>query len=120
MGCVEERPRGANFRAVCWEDAGEVRRWLSVLREQVDDLHAAARDQVRKKRRRVLSRYEAGRTIRAAGRAITELLDAAEAGLTPPPPLEPLPHLSSASSEEEEAPSSGRRATHPAPGSEGA
>jgi hypothetical protein len=119
MKDVDERPEGAKFRAVAWEDAGEVRRWLLALEEQADDLHAAAWDRVRDKRRRVLSRHEAGRKVCAAGRAIRQLLEAAKAGLRPPPLLDPLPS-SATEVGEGEAPASERRVMHPSPGSEGA
>jgi hypothetical protein len=125
MGYVEERPLGAKFRAVCWEDAGEVRRWLIALLAQVNDLEAVARDRVREKRKRVLSRHEARRQVRAAGRAIGQLLEAAKAGLRPsepPEPPEPLEPLPGEPSEPDggEAPSSERRVMQPLPGSEGA
>jgi hypothetical protein len=119
MGCVDERPPGAKFRAVCWDDPEEIRRWLSVFEEQTNELHAAARDRVRKKRKRVLSRHEAGRKVRAAWRALTQLLEAAKAGLRQAPPVEPPPSPPPPP-EESEAPLSERRAMQPPPGSEGA
>jgi len=122
MKDVNERPEGAKFHAVCWEDASDRQRWLSALEEQTSDLLAVARDRVREKRRRVLSRHEAARTVRATGRAIGQLLEAAKAGLRPsepPPPLEPLPSPPSDVAEGE-APSSARRVVQRPPGSEGA
>ena len=108
---VEERPEGANFRAVCWENPEDVRRWLTALEEHVDDLSAAARDRMRKKRGRVLSRHEAQRQATAATESLGRLFAAAKAGL---PPSEPVPEPP----EQEEPPQSERRPTPPAPGGE--
>ena len=85
---VEERPEGANFRAVCWENPQDVLRWLTAVEEHVADLGAAVRDRTRKKRDRVLSRQEARRQATAATQSLDRLFAAAEAGL---PPSEPVP-----------------------------
>ena len=85
---VEERPEGANFRAVCWENPEDVQRWLTAVEEHVADLSAAARDRTRKKRGRVLSRQEARRQATAAVESLARLFAAAKAGL---PPSEPAP-----------------------------
>ena len=84
---VEERPEGANFRAVCWENPEDIRCWLTAVKEQVDDLGAAARDRMRKKRDRVLSRSEAQRQATAATQSLDRLFAAAEAGLSPSEPV---------------------------------
>jgi hypothetical protein len=121
MKRVDERPEGAKFRAVRWEDPAEVECWLGALQDNVAEVQAAARDRVRKKRERVLSRNEARRQVRAAGRAIARLFDAAKSGLRPSDPFD------SASSPNEpeaaeagESPSSARRPVAPPQGGEGA
>jgi len=119
MRDVNEPPLGAKFRAVCWEDLDDVRRWLRALEEQVSDLHGVAGDRVREKRRRVLSRHEAGRKVRAAWRAIIQLFEAAKAGFRPPEPFGPPPSPPP-SSEESEAPFSERRVLEPPPEGEDA
>jgi hypothetical protein len=98
MGFEHEGPEGANFRDTCapqpvrWEDREEVRRWLRALREVVKDLRAAGRDRVRRKRKRVLSRHEAGRQLGDAWSRTERLLLAGEAGLgRAPHDPEPLP-----------------------------
>ena len=83
---VEERPEGANFRAVCWENPQDIRCWLTAVKEQVDDLSAAARDRMRKKRGRVLSRSEAQRQATAAMESLDRLFAAAKARLRPSEP----------------------------------
>jgi hypothetical protein len=88
---VDERPEGANFRAVCWENPEDIQRWLTALEEQVADLGAAARDRMLKKRDRVLSRHEAQRQATAAMESLGQLVAAAKAGLKPSEPLEPTP-----------------------------
>ena len=88
---VDERPEGANFRAVSWENPEEVQRWLTAVKEEVDDLSAAARDRMLKKRDRVLSRHEAQRQATAATESLGRLVAAAKAGLKPSEPLEPAP-----------------------------
>jgi hypothetical protein len=68
------------------DDPAAVRTWLGHLREHVLDATAAADDITRPtKNKRVLSRGEARRTIRAARRTILALLDFAERSLPPPP-----------------------------------
>ena len=105
---VEERPLGANFRAVCWENLDDVQRWLTAVEEQVNDLDAAGRDRMRKKRRRVLSRQEARRQATAAVQSLGCLFAAAKARLSssepPPDPADP--------------PQSERRPVPPMPGGE--
>jgi hypothetical protein len=118
MKKVDERPEGAKFRAVSWSNAGDVRRWLLALHEAVDDLRAAARDRVRKKRGRVLSRHEAGRKVRGSGRTLAWLLAAAEAGLGPQAPVDPLPEPPDEPEEGEAFPSSSRRPVDPPNGGE--
>ena len=84
---VEERPDGANFRAVCWENPEDIRIWLTAVKEQVDDLSAATRDRMRKKRGRVLSRSEAQRQATAATQSLDRLFASAHAGLRPSEPV---------------------------------
>ena len=108
---VEERPEGANFRAVCWENPQDVRCWLAAVEEHVGDLGAAVRDRVRKKESRVLSRHEARRQATAAVQSLDGLFAAAKAGLQPSEPV-------SEPSEREEPPQSERRPTPPSPGDE--
>jgi hypothetical protein len=118
MGFDHEGPGGANFgdtrasKAVQWEDRDEARRWLLALLEAVKDLRAAARDRVRRKRRRVLSRCEARRQIAEAWHRIERLVQAAEAGLGGPGPSEPEPQPE-AGPGEDAPPFSGRRPTTP-------
>jgi hypothetical protein len=87
MGFDHDCPGGANFDdqtcgrpAVQWEDAAEVRRWFDALKDAVKDLRGAARDRSRRKRKRVLSRFEAGRQVRASSKRALSLLRAGEAG----------------------------------------
>ena len=108
---VEERPEGANFRAICWENPEDVRCWLTAVKEHVDDLGAAARDRTRKKRGRVLSRQEARRQATAAMESLDGLFAAANAGLQPSEPVPEPP-------ERKEAPQSERRPMPPLPGGE--
>ena len=108
---VEERPEGAKFHAVCWENPEDVRCWLTAVKEHVDDLGAAVWDRVRKKGGRVLSRHEARRQATAAMESLGRLFAAAKAGL---PPSEPVPEPP----EGEESPRSERRPTPPSPGGE--
>jgi hypothetical protein len=93
MPSVPERLPGANAdtlstdpTALRLDDPTAVRTWLSHLREHALDTIAAADDITRPtKSKRVRSRGEARRTIRAAGRTILALLDFAERSLPPPP-----------------------------------
>jgi hypothetical protein len=120
MQRVDERPEGAKFRAVRWEDPAEVERWLGALQDNVAEVQAAARDRVRKKRERVLSRAEARRQVRAAGRAIARLFEAAQAGLGPSDPFDPVPSPNEPDAGEAgESPSSARRPVAPPKGGEG-
>lgn len=64
-----------------WDDPERARAWLANLRAQLLDALAAGEDAVRPLHRRVLSRAEAGRKLRAAKRALLALVHAAEAGL---------------------------------------
>jgi hypothetical protein len=118
MGLDHEGPGGANFgdtsasQAVRWEDRDEVRRWLLAVLEAVKDLRAAARDRVRRKRRRVLSRYEARRQIRDSWDRIERLVRAAEAGLEGMGPREPEPQPEGGTGEDA-PPFSNRRPTTP-------
>jgi hypothetical protein len=121
MGFEHDRPKGANFkdstsapRPVRWDDEEDVRAWISALREGVEDLRGAARDRARRKRQRVLSRYEARRQIGAAWRALTVLLQAGEAGLDGPAPREPEP-LPEGRTGEDEPPFSSQRPTSTPP-----
>ena len=104
---VEERPEGANFRAVCWENPEQVRCWLTAVKEHVADVGAAVRDRTRKKGGRVLSRHEARRQATAAMGSLDRLFAAADAGLSPSEPVAG-----------EESPRSERRPTPPSPGGE--
>ena len=87
MGFEHEGPGGANFSdqvcggaAVRWEDAAEVERWFEALNEAVKDLRGAGRDRARSRRKRVLSRAEAGRQIGESSKRALSLVSAGEAG----------------------------------------
>ena len=118
MKFEHEGPDGANFRdtsaskAVRWEDRDEARRWLLALLVVMKDLRGAARDRVRRKRRRVLSRYEARRQIADAWRRLMAMIRAAEAGLDGPGPREPEP-LPEEGTGGDAPPFSSRRPTNP-------
>jgi hypothetical protein len=101
MASVSERPQGANAEhlstdppssspaALRWEDPAAARAWLGHLREHAQEAVAAGDDITRRsKGKRVRSRGEARRNIRAAWETVAALLDFAERGL-PPPPLPP-------------------------------
>ena len=64
-----------------WDDATGVSDWLKALREQVDNALAAGEDATRRLRRRVLSRAETRRKLRAASASIDELFEMAERAL---------------------------------------
>jgi hypothetical protein len=120
MGFDHEGPDGSNFRdtsasqAIRWEDRDEARRWLLALLEAVKDLRAAARDRVRRKRRRVLSRHEARRQIAEAWGRIERLVQAAEAGLEGIGPRDPDPQPEGGEGGGGDAPPfSSRRPTNP-------
>ena len=66
-----------------WSDPVEARRWLNALREQTLDAIATGEDATRAPRRRIFSRHEARRRLRAAEEAIARLFAAAERGLGP-------------------------------------
>jgi hypothetical protein len=93
MPSLSERPPGANADhpstdppALAWEDPVARRTWLTHVREHVLDAVAAADDITRPaKTKRIRSRGEARRTVRAAGRTLLAL-HFAEQGLPPPPP----------------------------------
>ena len=117
MEFEHEGPEGANFRDTCtvqavrWEDGEEVRRWFGALGEAVRDMRAAGRDRVRGKRKRVLSRHEAGRQLGDAWCRTTRLLRAGEAGLGRLVPREPEPPPEGGA--EDEPPCSGSRPITP-------
>ncbi|WP_437778958.1 hypothetical protein [Sorangium sp. So ce1097] len=66
--------------AIRFDDASYVRKWITALREQVDQGLNAAEDATRPVQERVLSRHEARRRIEKATETIYNLLDAAERG----------------------------------------
>jgi hypothetical protein len=115
MGFDHKRPKGANFkdttsapRPVRWEDEDDVQAWFSALREGVADLRGAARDRVRRKRQRVLSRHEARRQVLAASRSLAALLEAGQAGFGGSAPRDPDP-LPEGGTGEDEPPFSSKR-----------
>ncbi|AUX43670.1 uncharacterized protein SOCE26_051220 [Sorangium cellulosum] len=67
--------------AIRLDDPSYTRKWLTALREQVDQGLNAAEDATRPVQERVLSRHEARRRIEKATETIYNLLDAAERGL---------------------------------------
>ncbi|XXY16766.1 hypothetical protein WME88_51875 [Sorangium sp. So ce216] len=67
--------------AIRLDDPSYTRKWLTALREQVDQGLNAAEDATRPVHERVLSRHEARRRIEKATETIYNLLDAAERGL---------------------------------------
>jgi hypothetical protein len=87
MGFDHNGPKGANFidptgtsPAVRWEDEEEVERWFEALRDAVKDLRGAGRDRARSRRKRVLSRAEAGRQIGESSERALRLVGVGEAG----------------------------------------
>ena len=87
MGFDHNSPKRAKFSdptcgqaAVRWDDAEEVQRWFEAMEEAVRDLRGAARDRVRRKRGRVLSRHEAKRQVGESSKRSLSLLKAGEAG----------------------------------------
>jgi len=68
--------------ALRFDDPADVREWLRLLKEQVDEGFGTAEDATRPFRERVFSRYEARRRIEHAEKFIRNLLDSAERGLT--------------------------------------
>jgi len=63
------------------DDPERVAAWLKDLREQIDNALAAGEDATRRFHRRVLSRAEARRKLRAANASIDELMEMAERAL---------------------------------------
>ena len=115
MKSKHNRPDGVNFwvggsapRRVRWEDEADVRRWFEALWEAVKDLRGAARDRVRRKERRVLSRFEARRQIATANRELFWLLQAAGVGLETLAPRGLAP-LDDEEEQEDAPPHSGKR-----------
>jgi hypothetical protein len=98
MTSVTERPSGANAEhlstdpavpspALRWDDPAAAREWLGHLREHAQDAVAAGVDATRRStKKRVRSRGEARRCIRAAWETFAALVAYAERGLPPPPP----------------------------------
>jgi hypothetical protein len=97
MSSLSDRPPGANADhpstdppSLDWDDPTATRAWLRHVREHALDAVAAGDDITRPaKTKRVRSRGEARSMIRAAGQTLAALLDFAERGLPPPPPLPP-------------------------------
>src|SRR5262249_23158663 len=67
--------------SVRWRDPYDVENWLAAVGTQVRKALAAGQDATLPIRECVLSRYEARRRIRAAGRTLTTLLEAGERSL---------------------------------------
>jgi predicted DNA-binding protein (UPF0278 family) len=76
-----ERPPAPNA-TIRFDDARDLREWLTMLREQVNHGLGAAEDATRPVLERVLSRHEARRRVEEASKALHKLLDAAERGLS--------------------------------------
>jgi hypothetical protein len=76
----QKRPpsRRAPVPHLRWDDPEHLGAWLKVLREQIDNGLAAGEDATRRYRKRVLSRPEARRKLRAAGTMIDDLLAMAD------------------------------------------
>jgi hypothetical protein len=87
MPNVPARPSGANLTdaRLDLDDPAEVKRWLVALRVQASDAIAAGLDATARVRRRVMSRAEARRKLKAAEHAIDALLRAADRSLFVPP-----------------------------------
>ncbi len=83
MPNVPARPSGANLTDACLDldNPAEVKRWILALREQASDAIAAGLDATARVRRRVLSRAEARRKLKAAEHAIDALFKAADRGV---------------------------------------
>jgi hypothetical protein len=118
MGFEHEGPDGANFgdstsgrQGVRWEDREEARRWFRRLLEAAKDLRGAGRDRVRPKRRRVLSRHEAGRQLKSSWEMVEGLIEAGEVGFERFVSRGPSPEPEGPS--EEGPPFSSSRPTHP-------
>ena len=87
MPNVPARPSGANSTDVSLDlgDPAEVKHWIAAVRDQANDAIAAGLDATARMRRRVLSRAEARRKLKAAKHAIDALFRAADRGLFTPP-----------------------------------
>jgi hypothetical protein len=87
MPNVPARPSGANSTDVSLDlrDLAEVKLWILAVREQASDAIAAGLDATARMRRRVLSRAEARRKLKAAKHAIDALFRAADRGFLVPP-----------------------------------
>ena len=90
MTNVPARPIGANSTdtPLNLQDPAEVKRWILAVREQTNDALAAGLDATARARRRVLSRAEARRKLKAAKHAIDELFRATESDSFPAPTTE--------------------------------
>jgi hypothetical protein len=86
MPNVPARPSGANLTDAPLDlrDPAEVNRWILAVREHAGDAIAAGLDATARVRRRVLSRAEARRKLKAAKHAIDALFKAADRGLFVP------------------------------------
>jgi predicted deacetylase len=92
MPNVPARPSGANLADAPLDlrDPAELKRWILAVREQAGDAIAAGFDATARMRRRVLSRAEARRKLKAAKNAIDALFRATDRGLfIPPTPRDP-------------------------------
>jgi predicted DNA-binding protein (UPF0278 family) len=76
-----DRPPPPNA-TIRFDDARDLREWLTMLRAQVDHGLGAAEDATRPVLERVFSRHEARRRVEEATKALHKLLDAAERGLS--------------------------------------
>ncbi len=76
---VHQAPRRGKVTAASPDD------WLRALRDDIEDLYAAAEDATRPPAQRDLGRRLAREHIRASGRALRQLL------ASPPPPFSVLP-----------------------------
>ena len=83
MPNVPARPNGANLTDASLDlrDPDEVKRWILAIRERTSDAIAAGLDATARVRRRVLSRAEARRKLKAAKHAIDALFRAADRGV---------------------------------------
>jgi vacuolar-type H+-ATPase subunit H len=83
MSANDNGPSSGRFplSTLRFDDHERVAAWLKSLREQIDDGLAAGEDATRRIRRRVLSRAEARRKLRAATAGIDELMEMAERAL---------------------------------------
>lgn len=65
-----------------WNDPVQLRRWISLLRNQALDGFAAGKDAARRPSKRMFSRHEVKRRIKEAESAVIALLDDAERSLS--------------------------------------